>query len=77
MAPQANGVKIYNQEVDNKDQILMEVDFSWIGEQDVQLNIKPIPKHLGPLSPAGHLLSSIIRLRVIILIYLSSLFCLL
>ncbi len=35
-----------------------------VGNQDVQLTMKPIPKHLGPLSPAGALLSSIIRLRV-------------
>ena len=66
VAPYANGVKIYKQDVDSKDQVLMEVDFSWIGEQDIQLDIKPIPKHLGPLSPAGHLLSSIIRLRVLL-----------
>ena len=64
VAPYANGVKIYKQDVDSKDQIMMEVDFSWIGEQDIQLDIKPIPKHLGPLSPAGKLLSSIVRLRV-------------
>ena len=35
-----------------------------VGNQDVQLTMKPIPKHLGPLSPAGAILSSIIRLRV-------------
>ena len=43
---------------------MIEVDFSWVGNQDVQLTMKPIPKHLGPFSPAGALLSSIIRLRV-------------
>lgn len=64
IAPQANGIKVYHQEADDKDQVLMDLDFSWVGEQDVQLQIKPLPKHLGPLSPAGALLSSIVRLRV-------------
>ena len=64
VAPQANGIKVYHQDSDDKDQILMDVDFSWVGEQDVQLQIKPLPKHLGPLSPAGALLSAIVHLRV-------------
>lgn len=62
-SPLANGVKVYH-DADQKGEIIVEVDFSWVGNQDVQLTIKPIPKHLGPFSPAGHLLSSIIRLRV-------------
>ena len=62
-APQANGVKVYSSEGE-AEEIMIEVDFSWVGNQDVQLTMKPIPKHLGPFSPAGALLSSIIRLRV-------------
>lgn len=61
-APQANGVKVYSQK-QGSEEIMIEVDFSWVGNQDVQLTMKPIPKHLGPFSPAGALLSSIIRLR--------------
>lgn len=62
-APQANGIKVYPMGK-GQEEIMIEVDFSWVGNQDVQLTMKPIPKHLGPFSPAGALLSSIIRLRV-------------
>ena len=61
-APQANGVKVYTME-NGAEEIMVEVDFSWVGNQDVQLTMKPFPKHLGPFSPAGALISSIIRLR--------------
>ena len=63
MAPEANGVKVYNHNNDTGE-VMIEVDFSWVGNQDVELTIKPIAKHLGPLSPAGYLLSSIVQLRV-------------
>ena len=62
-APQANGVKVYPMD-NSQEEIMIEVDFSWEGNQDVQLTMKPIPKHLGPFTPAGAILSSIIKLRV-------------
>lgn len=61
--PQANGVKVYKSPA-AKDQVIIEADFIWAGEQDVQLNVKPIPRHLGPLEPVGQVFGNLISLRV-------------
>lgn len=61
--PQVNGIKVYkNQAV--KDQVIMEADFVWAGNNDVQLVVKPIPKTLGGIEAVGKAIGNLISLRV-------------
>ena len=61
--PQVNGIKVYkNQAV--KDQVIIEADFVWAGNNDVQLVVKPIPKTLGGIEAVGKAIGNLISLRV-------------
>ena len=51
--------------------ISLEADFTWKGNQELQLIIKPLPRRMGPATLFLHLLSGIVRLRVRLLALLA------
>ncbi|KAK9815210.1 hypothetical protein WJX72_000038 [[Myrmecia] bisecta] len=62
-APQINGIKVYAAG-DVQDSIVMDMDFTWAGDQDISLIVKPFPKMLGLYTMIGDLLSGLIMVKV-------------
>lgn len=62
--PSISGVKVYKAE-DVSGEVIIELDVTWAGEQNVQLIIKPFPKfHLGVGLGVGRLISNFLTMRV-------------
>ena len=47
-----------------KGQVALEGDFVWQGDPELVLNLKPVPRKLGPATVALQLISGLIRLQV-------------
>lgn len=57
-------VQVYKAE-DLSGEVIVELDITWVGEQDIQLVIKPFPKvHLGVGLGVGKMLSNFLTMRV-------------
>ncbi|CAL5224210.1 g6855 [Coccomyxa viridis] len=65
-APQVSGVKVYQKgEAQTEDEIIVEFDFMWSGQQDVEIIVKPIPRVVSNwLIGIGKLLATLIKLKV-------------
>ncbi len=46
------------------EEVDIELDFTWAGQQEVALVVKPIPKHLNVATVVTEVLSSIIMVKV-------------
>jgi hypothetical protein len=67
--PEITSVKVYKGPSGasaGRDEVTLDCDFMWSGNQEAQLIIKPLPKHLQltPLQPAAKVLGNIIVLKV-------------
>lgn len=60
--PQINGVKVYPKS-STPEEVDIELDFTWAGQQEVALVVKPIPKHLNVATVVTEVLSSIIMVK--------------
>ncbi|EIE27751.1 hypothetical protein COCSUDRAFT_45975 [Coccomyxa subellipsoidea C-169] len=64
-APHISGVKVYRAENQAVDEVIIECDFMWAGQQDVQILVKPVPRFVSKvLIGVGKLISNLIRLKV-------------
>ena len=50
-----------------KGQVALEGDFVWQGDPELVLNLKPLPRKLGPATVVLQLLSGLVRLQVWVL----------
>ncbi|CAK0785413.1 hypothetical protein CVIRNUC_008622 [Coccomyxa viridis] len=63
--PQVSGVKVYQPGGSQADEIIIEFDFMWSGQQDVEIVVHPIPRIVSNwLIGIGKLLSTLIALKV-------------
>ena len=46
------------------EEVDIELDFTWAGQQEVALVVKPIPKHLNVATVVTQVLSNIIMVKV-------------
>ncbi|KAK9917790.1 hypothetical protein WJX75_008296 [Coccomyxa subellipsoidea] len=64
-APHISGVKVYRAENQTNDEVILECDFMWAGQQDVQILVKPVPRFVSKwLIGIGKVISTLIRLKV-------------
>jgi hypothetical protein len=66
--PRINSVQVHHKpRQDSKgraQEIIMEMDFEWKGDQEMELMVKPLPRKLGPATFLLRGLSTFIKLRV-------------
>ncbi|BDA48413.1 Synaptotagmin-2 [Coccomyxa sp. Obi] len=64
-APHISGVKVYRVDNQTTDEVIMECDFMWAGQQDVQILVEPVPRIVSKaLIGIGTVISKLIRLKV-------------
>ncbi len=61
--PQANGIKVYTPE-DASEELIMEIDFLWAGQQDIELAVQPIPQKIPVVAFASRTISDLVNLTV-------------
>lgn len=61
-APELRNIKI---QPAAEGRVAGEADFVWRGDQELVLNVRPIPRKLGIATVLLHLLSGIVRLEVL------------
>lgn len=67
-APQVNGVKVYNQ-AGISDEVMLEFDFTWAGQQEVTFVVKPIPVHPKIAAVVLKAVSNLVRVKVSTLLF--------